>query len=116
MTEYLNGKQGAADWANHGVHRVPYRIHPGNLIGEKFEKIKNTRDADDPGIAKDLEGLILRCQCDPVEMDRQPGGKDSEIKIDASQRSETERDSEQVHSFHGEQLYDGVKRLKELQR
>ena len=97
------------------MHRVPDRIHPWNLIGEEFQKVENARDAYYPGIAQDFEGLLLRCQCDPVEMDRQPSGKDSKVKIDAGQRSETERDGEQVHPFHGEQLYDGVKRLKELQ-
>ena len=100
MTEHLNCEQSAADRANHGVHRVPDGIHPWNLIGEKFEKIENTCDADDPGIAQDFEGLILRCQCDPVEMDRQPSGKDSKVKIDAGQRSETERDGEQINFPH----------------
>ena len=102
MTEHLNCEQGAADRANHGVHRVPDGIHPWNLIGEKFEKIENTCDADDPGIAQDFEGLILLCQCDPLEMDGQPSGKNSEVKINAGQRSETERDGEQVNLFHVE--------------
>src|ERR1051326_191104 len=33
-------------------------------------------------------------------MNGQPSGKNSEVKIDAGQRSETERNGEQVHSFH----------------
>src|SRR5205814_10109988 len=96
MTEHLNCEQSAADRANHGVHRVPDGIHPWNLVREKFEKIENTGDADDPGIAQDFERLILRHQRDPVEMDRQPSGKDSEVKIDTGQRSETERDREEI--------------------
>src|SRR2546423_15294380 len=105
MAEHLNCEQSAADRANHGVHRIPDGIHPWNLVGEKFEKIENTGDANDPGIAQDVERLILRRQGDPVEMDGQPSSKDSEVKIDTCQRSETERDGHKIHSFNGEQLY-----------
>jgi len=112
----LNCEQSAADRANHGVHRVPDGIHPWNLVGKKFEKIEDTCDANDPGIAQDFEGLILRRQRDPLEMDGQPSSKDSQVKINTRQRSETERDGDKIHSFHEEQLYVQVKRLKELQR
>src|SRR3989442_7770496 len=100
MTEHLNCEQSAADRANHGVHRVPDGIHPWNLVGEKFEKIENTGDADDPGIAQDFERLILLRQRDPVEMDSQPTCKDSEVKVNTGQRSETERNRDEIELFH----------------
>ena len=114
MTEHLNRNQSAADRANHGVHRIPNGIDPWNFVGEKFEQIENTGDADDPWVAEDFERLILRRQRDPVEMDGEPSGKNSEVKIDARQRSETEGDGEKIDSFH-EQIYDAVETLKELQ-
>src|SRR5215510_15463029 len=100
MTEHLNREQSAADRANHGVDCVPDGIHPWNFVGEKFEKIQNARNADDPRVAEDFEGLILRRQCDPVEMNGEPSGKNSEVKIDARQRSEAESDSEKIELLH----------------
>ena len=74
MTEHLNRKQRAADGANHGVDCVPDGIHPWNFIGEKFEQIENTGDADDPRIAEDFERLILRRESNPVKMDCEASG------------------------------------------
>ncbi len=69
MAEHLNRQQRAADRANHGVNCVPDRIHPWNFVGEELEKIENTGDCNDPGVAEDLERLILWRQRDPVKMD-----------------------------------------------
>src|SRR5437762_3369553 len=101
MAQHLNREQSTADRANHGMHRVPDGIHPRNFIGEKFEEIENTGNADDPRVTEDFERLILRRESDPVEMNGEPRGKNGEVKIDARERSQAERDSEQIQSFHG---------------
>ena len=101
MTQHLDCEQGAANRANDSVDRVPNRVHPWNFISEKFKQIENTGDADNPWVAKDFERLILRRQSDPVEMDCESSGKNGEVKINSSERSKTERDGEQVDSFHG---------------
>ncbi len=100
MAQHLNREQSPADRANHGMHCVPDGIHPRNLIGEKFEEIENTGDADDPRVTEDFERLILRRESDPVEMNGEPSCKNGEVKIDPRERSEAERDSEQIESLH----------------
>ena len=104
MTEHLNRKQSAADRANHGVDCVPDGIHPWNFIGEKFEQIENTGDADDPRVAEDFQRLILRREIDPVEVDCKPSGKNGQVKINACERGEAERDAEEIKPFHGESI------------
>src|SRR4029434_8102531 len=99
-TEHLDRKQSAADRANHGVDCVPDRIDPRNLIGEEFEQIENTGDADDPWIAENFERLILRREIDPVKVDCEASGQNGEVKINTCERSETESDAEEVKPFH----------------
>ena len=101
MTEHLNREQGTADRANHGVDCVPDGIYPWNFVGEKFEHIENAGDTDDPWVAEDFKRLILRRQSDPMKMDCEASGKNGQVKINAGERSETERDRKQVESFHG---------------
>ena len=48
-------------------------------------------------------------------MDCESSGKNGQVKIYAGERSETERDAEEVQSFHEQGIYDTVTRLKELQ-
>ena len=112
MTKHLNGEQRAADRPNHGVDGVPDRIDPRNFVGEKFEEIENAGDGDDPGIAEDFERLVLWRQRDPVKMNGEPGDKNGQVKIDAGERSETERDGEQIELFHGGNIRRSVRRLK----
>ena len=104
MTEHLNCKERAANRPNHGVNGVPHRIDPRNLIDEKFQEIENACDGDDPRATKDLEGLVLRRQRDPMKVNGQPGDEDRQVKIDPGERGETESDSEKVQSFHEETI------------
>ena len=67
----------------------------------KIQQIENTGDADDPRVAEDLERLILRRESDPVKMDCETSRKNREVKINTCERGETERDAEEVQSFHG---------------
>ena len=100
VAKHLNRQQCAANWPNDGVNSVPDRIYPGNFVGKKLEEIENTGDADDPWVAEDFERLILRRESDPVEMNGEPAGENGEVKIDACERSQAERDGEQVKLFH----------------
>ena len=59
MTEHLDRKQSATDRTNHSVNGVQM-IHPWNFVGEKFEQVENTGDADNPRVAEDFQRLILR--------------------------------------------------------
>ena len=83
---------------------VPDRIDPWDFIGEKFEQIQSASDADDPWVAEDLEGLILRRERDPMKMDRKSSGKNCQVKINAGECSQTERDAEDIQSVHGRNI------------
>ena len=107
MTKHLNRKQSAADGANHSVNSVPDRITHG-IYRRKIQRIENTGDADDPWVAEDFERLILWRESDPVKMDCKASGKNGQIKINACERSEAERDAQEIQAFHakvsGDQL------------
>ncbi len=81
MSENLNGEKRAADWSNDGMDSVPDGIYPRNFVGEKFEKKKNSGNADNDWLAQDSERLILRRKNDPVEMNGEAGGENGEVKI-----------------------------------
>ena len=102
MAEHLNGEQRAANRSDDGVHGVPDRIDPRNFVGQEFEQVEAAGDADDPGIGQNIERLILRPECDPVEMDRQTGDEHRQIQIDPGERGEPERDGKEVQSIHAE--------------
>jgi len=96
MTDYLNCQQRATDWANNGVHRVPGRIEPRDFVGQKFEQIENARDGHHERMSKDLERLILRRQRDPMEVNRQPGGEDGQVKVNSGKGRQPERHAKQI--------------------
>src|SRR5262249_49459142 len=100
MAKHLNSKQCAANRANDSMNSVPHRIDPRNFIGEEFQEIENTGDGDNPRVTEDLERLVLRRKSDPMKMNGQAGGKNREIQIDPGKCGKTERDSEQIESFH----------------
>ena len=104
VAKHLNRQQGTANWPNDGVNSVPDRIYPGNFVGKKLEEIENTGDGDYPRVPEDFERLILWRESDPVKMDCDSGDKNCQIKIDAGQRGETERDGEQVKLFHARNI------------
>src|SRR5262249_30716326 len=68
------------------------------------EEIENTGDGDYPRVREDFERLILWRKSDPVKMDCESGDKDCQIKIDAGQRGETERNGQQVKLFHARNI------------
>jgi hypothetical protein len=37
-------------------------------------------------------------------MDREPSGKNREVKVDASECGQTERDAKEIKPFHGESI------------
>ncbi len=53
------------------------------------------------GSPRYFERLILRPKSDPVKMDCKASGKNGEVKINACERSEAERDAEEIKPFHG---------------
>ena len=102
MAEHLNREERAADRPDDGVNGVPGRIHPRDFVREKFEEIENARDRDDPGMAEDFERLIVRREDDPVQVYRQAGDEDGEVKIDPGETGQAERHAQKVESFHAE--------------
>ena len=101
MSENLKGDQRATDRADDGVNCVPRGVDPGNFVGEKLEQIQNAGDDDDPGLAENFERLVARRERDPMEMDREASNENGEIKIDAGEAGEAERDGDGVESIHG---------------
>ena len=102
MPEHLNGKQRAANRTNDRVNGVPSRVDPRNFVREKFEEIQDSRDGNNHGIAEHFERLVGRSERDPVEMNGQPAGENCQVKINAGEASEAERDAEKVELFHDE--------------
>ncbi len=84
------------------MHRIPRRIDPRNFVGKKFQKIEESGERDDPGMPEHLERLVGRRENDPMEMNREAGDENGEIKIDAGEAGEAQRDAQEVESFHGE--------------
>src|SRR5206468_10463874 len=95
-------KQSDAYRPNESVHCVPGRVEPWNFIGEKLQEIENAGDCDDPRVPKDLERLILRRQCDPMEMNGQTGGEDGQVKVHSGKGRQSQCDAEQIQFRHGE--------------
>jgi len=96
MTEYLNSEQSTANRANYRVNGVPGGVDPWNFVCKKFEEIENAGDRNNRRMPQHFERLIGRCESDPVEMDGEASGENREIKVDASQASQAERNSKQV--------------------
>ena len=86
--------------AIHSIKEALRQGHEVYFVSEKFEQIENTGDADYPRIAEDFERLILRREVDPVKMDCEASGKNSEVKVDAGQRGEAKRNAEDVQPLH----------------
>jgi hypothetical protein len=84
MTKHLNGQQSAADRTNDGVHGIPNGIDPWNLISEKFQKVENACERDDPWVGENLQRLVLRREGDPVKVDCESGRENRQVKVDAS--------------------------------
>ena len=45
---------------------------------------------------ENIERLVIGTERDPVKMNREPGRKNGEVKIDASERGQTERNAEKI--------------------
>jgi hypothetical protein len=86
---------------------IPHGIHPRYFVGEEFQEIQNTGDGNNPRVAEDLKGLVLRRQRDPVKMNGESGNENSQIEIDTGKRGETERDSKQVQLLHEKNIVRG---------
>jgi len=106
---HLNGNQCGANRTNDGVDCVPSGVDPWNFVREKFEEIKNARDDNNHGVAKDVERLICRSERDPMEMNGEAGGEHRQVKIDAGEASKAESDGKQVQFFHGEIIGRGAR-------
>ena len=81
MTEHLDGKQGAADRSNDGVDGVPGGIDPRNFISKELQQKKYASDGDDKRITQNGERFIRGRERDPVLMNGEAGGENSQIKI-----------------------------------
>src|SRR4051794_31035127 len=101
MPEHLNREERAANRTNDRVHGVPRRINPWNFVGKKFEEIENPGDGNDDGIAEDLERLVSRRKDDPMLINGETDDEDGQVKIDAGETGQAERDAEEIESLHG---------------
>src|SRR6266478_8291915 len=100
MSQDLDREQRAANRPNDSMNGVPGRIDPRNFVGEKLQKIKNSRDDNYGGITQDLERLVGGRKGDPMKMNGQAGYKNREIKIDPRQTSEAKRNAEKIEPLH----------------
>jgi len=96
MTEDLNGEERAPDWPDNGVNRVPGGIDPRDFVGKKLEGVKDAGDRDDPRFPDDGERLIARRERDPMKVNGQSGGENGELKVNACEAGEAQRDTQEV--------------------
>ena len=104
MAEHLDGEERAADRTDDGVDCIPCGIEPGHFIGEKFERVHDAGDGDDPRMTEHFEGLVARRERDPMQMNREAGDEDGEIKIDPREAGETESDGDGIKSIHARNI------------
>jgi hypothetical protein len=102
MAEHLDGEQRPADWPDDGVHRIPGRIDPLDFVREKFEEVEDARDGDDPGMAEDLEGVVVGRKNDPMLIDGEAGDEDGQVEIDPGEARQAERDTQKIKLIHAE--------------
>lgn len=100
MTEHLDREERATDRADHSVNGVPGGIDPWNFVSEKFQEVENARDTDDDRMAEDFERLVGGRENDPVLVDGETGRENREVKVDAGEAGEAERDTEKVEPLH----------------
>ena len=102
LAQDTNREQRAADRPDDGVNGVPRGIDPRNFVREKFQDVERARDPEDERIAQNGERLVGRAEDDPMLMDREAGDENRQVKIDAGEAGEAERDAEQLEVVHGE--------------
>ena len=100
VAEHLNREKRAADWPNNRMDRIPGGVDPRDFVGKEFERVENAGDNNNPGLAENLERLVLRRQSNPVEMNREPGDENGEVKINPRKAGEAESDAQEVESIH----------------
>ena len=98
----MDREQCAANRSNYSVDNVPCGIDPRNFVREKFEEIENARDRDDPRMAEDFERMIVRREDNPVQVYREAGDENGEVKIDPGETGQAKRDAQKIESFHAE--------------
>ena len=102
LTQDTKGKQRTTNRPNDRMHCVPGGIDPRDFVGEKLEHVECAREPENERVAKDGERLILRRQHHPMQMNRESGEENGEVKINAGEAGETEGHSEQFELVHGE--------------
>ena len=100
LAQHTDGEERAPDRADDGVNAIPSGIEPRNFVGEKFENVKRACDPDNQRVAEHLERMIGGREDNPVLMNRETGGENRQVKVNARKAGETERDPEQLELVH----------------
>jgi hypothetical protein len=67
------------------VNGIPSGVDPWNFVRKKFEEIKNASDGNNHRITKHFERLVGWREGDPMEMNRESGGENRQVKINAGE-------------------------------
>jgi hypothetical protein len=104
MPKHLNGKQRAANWTDDRVNGIPGGVDPWNFVRKKFEEVKNPSNRNNYRIPEHFQRLIGRRERDPMEMNGEAGGENGQVKIDAGEAGQAERDGKKVKLFHARNI------------
>jgi hypothetical protein len=92
---YLNGKQRAANRTNDRVNGIPSESIHG-ILSAKIRGNKECQRRNNHRITKHFERLIGRRERDPMEMNRESGGENRQVKIDAARQARPSATSKKV--------------------
>jgi len=82
---------------NESVDRVPDRVEVRNFVREKFDEIKGYRDAQHPGMRKNLQSGRQMEHAEALEKTQR---RDCGVKIEAGRKSGAEREAERFDGIH----------------
>src|SRR6267378_7521664 len=90
-------EKGGSGRTNESVDRIPDRVEVGDFVRKKFDEIKGYRDAQHPGMRKNLQSGRQMEHPEALEKTQR---RDSGVKIEAGRKSGAEREAERFDRIH----------------
>src|SRR4029453_13592324 len=97
MSERCHRDQRAAYGPYHGMHPVPDRIDPRNLVGNELYEVHHDRCADDDVVVEDFE---LGWQRHPVKAAGEPQNRHGRVEVEPGCKRKSHRPAERREEVH----------------
>ena len=86
--------------ANGGVHSIPQRIEPGDLVRKEFGNRAQTGCTHHPGIGQDGQAMQMFRRCHPAKPDGKSRREDAQIDAPTGKQTDTGRHAQDLHDAH----------------